>query len=114
MFTVFLQFHRNHVFTTTKNDCIVNTGKQGNCGWVGLWILALCAKSIHGLTLPQCLRRPVPLPAEEACRHVVGGHNHAIFEPKKHKLFMVGEPVPDQNSPMETNIIPDNNKPGLL
>ena len=25
---------------------------------------------------------------------------------------MVGEPVPGQNSPMETNIIPDNNKPG--
>jgi hypothetical protein len=30
------------------------------------------------------------------------------------KLFMVVEPVPDQNSLMETNIIPDNNKPGLL
>ena len=26
----------------------------------------------------------------------------------------VGEPVPDHSSPMETNIIPDNNKPGLL
>ena len=25
----------------------------------------------------------VPLPAEEACGHVVGGHKHAIFEPKK-------------------------------
>ena len=66
--------------------------------------IALCAESIHGLTLSRCLRRPVPLPAEEACRHVVGGHNHAIFEPKKHKLFMVGEPVPDQNKPMETNL----------
>ena len=30
------------------------------------------------------------------------------------KLRMVGEPVADQSSPMETNIIPDNNKPGLL
>ena len=28
--------------------------------------------------------------------------------------MMVGEPVADQSSPMETNIIPDNNKPGLL
>ena len=26
---------------------------------------------------------------------------------------MVGEPVPDKNSLMETNIIPDNNEPGL-
>jgi hypothetical protein len=28
-------------------------------------------------------------------------------------LFSIGVPVPDQNIPMETNIIPDN-KPGLL
>ena len=30
------------------------------------------------------------------------------------KLRMVGEPVADQGSPMETNIMPDNNKPGPL
>jgi hypothetical protein len=64
----------------------VNTEKHGNCAWVGLWILALCAESIHGLTLPQCLRRPVPLPAEEACGHVVGGHIHYILKPKKNLL----------------------------
>ena len=28
--------------------------------------------------------------------------------------MMVGELVAYQSSPMETNIIPDNNKPGLL
>ena len=50
---------------------------------MGLWILALCAESIRGLTLPQLLRRPVPLPAEEACGHVVGGHIHYILNPKK-------------------------------
>lgn len=26
----------------------------------------MCAESIPGLTLPKCLRRPVPLPVEEA------------------------------------------------
>ncbi len=66
--------------------------KQANCAWVGLQILqsvwvwpqdlinvtsdyflllsngennALCAESIHGLMLPQCLRMPLPLPVEE-------------------------------------------------
>ena len=29
------------------------------------------------------------------------------------KLFVDFEPVPDQNSPTETNIVPDNNKLGL-
>ena len=57
--------------------------KQGNCAWVGLWILTLCAESIHGLTLLHCLSRPVPLPADEACRHVVGGHIHYILKLKK-------------------------------
>ena len=49
----------------------------------GLWVLELCAESIHGLTLPQCLRRHVPFPAEEACGHVVVGHIHYILKPKK-------------------------------
>ena len=53
---------------------------------MGLWILALYAESIHGLTLPQCLRRPVPLSAEEACGHLVGGHIHYILKPKKNLL----------------------------
>ena len=84
--------------------CTQNTEKHGNCAWVGLWILpsvgfwpqdliniasnvffrlsigeniALCAESIYGLTLPHCLHRPVPSPAEEACGHVVGGHVYA-------------------------------------
>ena len=30
------------------------------------------------------------------------------------KSVMVDEPVPDQSSPMETNIIPEDNKLGLL
>ena len=45
--------------------------------------IALCAESIHGLTLPQCVRRPVPLTAEEAYGHVVGGHIHYILKLKK-------------------------------
>ncbi len=44
---------------------------------------ALCAEFIHGLTLPQCLRMPLPLPAEEACGHEVGGHIRAISKRKK-------------------------------
>ena len=44
--------------------------------------IALSAESIHGLTLSRCLRRPVPLPAEEACEHVVGGHIRTISKPK--------------------------------
>ncbi len=44
---------------------------------------ALCAESIHGLTLPQCLRMPLPLPVEEACGHVVGGHIRAISKRKR-------------------------------
>ena len=45
--------------------------------------IPLCAEPIPGLTSPQCLRRPVPLPAEEAYRHVVGGHIRAISKRKK-------------------------------
>ena len=71
----------------------------------------LMCRSIHGLTLPQCLRRPVPLHAEEACWLI--GFRNGEQGGNDFKLFMVGEPVPDQNSPMETNIIPDN-KHGLL
>ena len=44
--------------------------------------IALCAESIHGLTLCWCLCRPVPLPAEEACEHEVGGHIRTISKPK--------------------------------
>ena len=50
--------------------------------------IPLCAGSIHGFTSHQCLRRPVPLPAEEACGHVVGGHIHAISKPKI--IFVLG------------------------
>ena len=46
----------------------------------------MCAESIHGLTFPQCLCRPFPLPAEETCGHVVGGHIHYILKPKKNLL----------------------------
>ncbi len=46
---------------------------------------ALCAESIHGLTFPQCLRMPLPLPVEETCGHVVGGHIRAIS--KREKIF---------------------------
>ena len=49
--------------------------------------IALCAESIHGLTLSRCLLRPVPLPAEEACKHVVGSHIRAISKPKKNILW---------------------------
>ena len=45
--------------------------------------IPLCAESIHGL--PQCLRMPVPLPAEEACGHVVGGHIRTISKREKKK-----------------------------
>lgn len=33
---------------------------------------ALCAESIHGLMLPQCLRMPLPLPVEEVCGWLIG------------------------------------------
>jgi hypothetical protein len=36
---------------------------------------------------PKKFCRPVPLPAEKACGHVVGGHIHAIFKPKKNILM---------------------------
>ena len=72
--------------------------------------IALCAESIHGLTLPQCLRRPVPLPAEEAC---CGWRSYVRHHQEKF-VFRYGLENLDQNSPMETKIIPDNNKPGLI
>ena len=47
-----------------------------------------CAGSIHGLTVPRYLHRPVPSPAEEACQHVVGGYMRAISKPIK--VFSIG------------------------
>jgi hypothetical protein len=106
-----------------KNN--VNTEKHGNCAWVSLLILALCAESIHGLTLPQC---PTGLFHCQQKRHA-GMWLAVMYTPSSSrkktlyrvykwqvynfKLFSIGVPVPDQNIPMETNIIPDN-KPGLL
>ena len=72
--------------------------------------IALSTESIHGLTLPQCLRRPVPLPAEEAC---CGWRSYVRHHQEKKKILYGLENL-DQNSPMETKIIPDNNKPGLI
>ena len=44
--------------------------------------IPMCGESINGLTSHQCLCRTVPLPVEEACGHVVGGHIRAISKPK--------------------------------
>ena len=54
--------------------------------------IALCAESIHELTLSRCQRRLVPLPAEKACEHVVGGHLRAVSKTKKSSIgFRNGE-----------------------
>lgn len=71
--------------------------------------ILFCAESI-----PQCLCRPVPLPAEKAYGHGVDGHICALSKQKKISSFIVDERVLDQSRPMETNIIPENNKPGQL
>ena len=63
-----------HRISSTSQAIFSSAKHRGN--------FALCAESIHGLTLCWCLRRPVPLPAEEACEHEVGGHIRTISKPK--------------------------------
>ncbi len=58
-----------------RKQCLLPLGTGEN--------ILLHVETIHGLLSPECRRRPVPLPAEEACGHVVGGHIHAISKPKK-------------------------------
>ena len=67
----------------------------------------------HALSLPPFLsihcKIKVPKPKKKSLKKL-----GVWWQVESNKSIMVDEPVPDQSSPMETDIIPEDNKLGLL